>query len=333
MPSSTRRSSPPSRTAEERRRPHTDIVVLFSNLVGLFLLIAVGFAAVRLKIVPAQMSKPLSALLMNITLPATVFISMIQPYDPGFLGLGLAAIVFSAVFFSLFSALSLPLSRLCRVPDGRRGMWCCCATYSNTGFMGFPVAYALFGADGLMLAVFFNIPFNFLLYTIGVRMVCMDAPKGDAKGSFSLRTALMTPLNAAIVLSLIFYFGQLPVPDALFTPLQHLSNVTTPLSMMVTGMNLAQGKVSDVIRDRDAITSSLTRLLVFPVICWVGMRLFPQMDALVVGVTLVMLAMPSPAAAPIIGEQFNGCVQLGARVVFLSSLLCIATLPLVSLLL
>ena len=57
------------------------------------------------------------------------------------------------------------------------------------------------------------------------------------------------------------------------------------------------------------------------------------MDALVVGVTLVMLAMPSPAAAPIIGEQFNGCVQLGARVVFLSSLLCIATLPLVSLLL
>ena len=251
-------------------------MVLFSNLVGLFLLIAVGFAAVRLKIVPAQMSKPLSALLMNITLPATVFISMIQPYDPGFLGLGLAAIVFSAVFFSLFSALSLPLSRLCRVPDGRRGMWCCCATYSNTGFMGFPVAYALFGADGLMLAVFFNIPFNFLLYTIGVRMVCIDAPKGDAKGSFSLRTALMTPLNAAIVLSLIFYFGQLPVPDALFTPLQHLSNVTTPLSMMVTGMNLAQGKVSDVIRDRDAITSSLTRLLVFPVICWVGMRLFPR---------------------------------------------------------
>ena len=45
------------------------------------------------------------------------------------------------------------------------------------------------------------------------------------------------------------------------------------------------------------------------------------------------MAMPSPAAAPIIGEQFNGCVQLGARVVFLSSLLCIATLPLVSLLL
>ena len=55
---------------------------------GLFLLIAVGFAAVRLNIVPASVSKPMSSLLMKITLPATVFISMIRPFDSSFLILG-----------------------------------------------------------------------------------------------------------------------------------------------------------------------------------------------------------------------------------------------------
>lgn len=300
---------------------------------GLFLLIAVGFAAVRLNIVPASVSKPMSSLLMKITLPATVFISMIRPFDSSFLILGGIAILLSLVFFSLFAALSLPLSRLMRVPDGRRGMWCCCATFSNTGFMGFPVVYALFGDDGLVLAVLFNIPFNFLLYSIGAWMASMDTVGDKSRRSFSLRAILVSPLNGAILLGLIFYFAQLPLPDVIYTPVQHLSNVTTPLSMLVTGMNLAQGKVSDVIRDRDALTSSLVRLLLFPVVAWAGMRLIPGLDPLVLGVSLVILSMPAPAAAPIIAEQYNGNVQMGARVVFLSSLLCIVTLPVISLLL
>ena len=38
--------------------------VLLSNLVGLFLLIGVGFAAVRARLLPAAASKALSALLL-----------------------------------------------------------------------------------------------------------------------------------------------------------------------------------------------------------------------------------------------------------------------------
>ena len=157
---------------------------------GLFLLIAVGFLAVRLKVMPVEASKPLSSMLMKITLPATVFSSLIRPFDAEFLKLGRRHRP-EHVFFSLFSALSLPPVPAVRVPDGRRGMWCCCASYSNTGFMGFPVAYALFGDEGLILAVLINIPFNFLLYTVGVWMVCKDVP--GAKGTFSLRKILISP--------------------------------------------------------------------------------------------------------------------------------------------
>ena len=135
------------------------------------------------------------------------------------------------------------------------------------------------------------------------------------------------------MLSLIFYFGQIPVPDPILTPIQHLSNVTTPLSMLVTGMNLAQGKVSDALRDRDAISASAVRLLIFPVLAWASLCFFPTLTSLVVGVTLITMAMPAPAASTILGEQYGGCTQLGARIVFLSSLLCILTIPLVSLLL
>ena len=292
---------------------------------GLFLLIGVGCAAVRGGLLPLSATGVLTDLLLKVT--------MIRPFDPGFVRDALTIVGISTALFLLYAAISAGLVRAFRVSEGRQGIWMLCVTFCNNGFMGFPVAYALFGDEGLILAVLINIPFNFLLYSVGIWMVCKDAPKSGARGGFSLRKVVISPLNVGMVLGLIFYFAQLSVPEAIFTPIQHLSNVTTPLSMLVTGMNLAQGKASDVIRDRSAITSSLTRLLVCPVIAWAIMRLIPGLDTLVMGVTLVIMAMPSPAATPIIGEQYNGNVQLGARVVFLSSLLCIVTLPLVSLLL
>ena len=258
---------------------------------------------------------------------------MIRPFNPEFLRLGITALLISALLLPLYALLSLPLSRLLRVPDGRRGMWCCCTTFCNNGFMGFPVVYALFGEEGLILAVFMGIPFNLLIYSLGAKMVCMDIPAGNTRASFSLRTALVSPINVAIVLSLIFYFGQIPVPDPILTPIQHLSNVTTPLSMFVTGMNLAQGKVSDTIRDKDSISACVVRLLLFPVIAWAVTLLLPGLDPLVGGVALIIMAMPAPADSTVLGEQYGGCTQAGARIVFLSSLLCILTNSFISLLL
>jgi hypothetical protein len=91
--------------------------------------------------------------------------------------------------------------------------------------------------------------------------------------------------------------------------------------------------VSDVVRDKDAVTASLTRLVVFPLLTWLLVRPVPLSNPLVMCVLLIIMAMPSPAAAVVMGEQYHGCVELGARTVFLSSLLCIVTTPLIAMLL
>ena len=307
---------------------HTDISALLSNLVGLFLLIGVGFVAVRLRILPAQASKPLSALLMSITLPATIFSSMIRPFDPALLNLFIQAFLLSAVFFFLYMGLSLPISRLLRVPDGRRGMWCCCVSFCNNGFMGVPVALALFGEEGLALAVMFGVPFNLLVYTLGVRMVCADCGT-DAQPVNLVRT-LLSNINIALILSLIFYVGQIPLPEALMTPVTHLSNVTTPLSMFVTGMTLASGKGTERFRDKDAYTATGMRLIVVPLLTWAVMSLLPLSNPLIASIVLITMAMPAPSVTTILAETYNGNRGLAAKIVFLTSLFCMITLPLVA---
>ena len=278
-----------------------DLSVLFSNLVGLFLLIGVGFFAVRAGLLPAESSKPMSTLLMKVTVPATIIHSMLRPFDPGFLRLGVSIFLVGAVAFPLFGLLSMGLSRLLRVPQDRRGMWCCCATFCNNGFMGFPVALALFGEEGLTLTVILSIPFNLLMYSVGAKMVCMDLPRDGSARPISWSRAVFSVINLSMAVGLLLYFTQLPLPQAILGPLGYLSDATTPLSMIITGMNLSQGKAADILRDRDVFTASGTRLLLFPLAAWALIRLIPGVDPLIAGAALINLAMPAPAAAALLG--------------------------------
>ena len=205
-----------------------DLAVLFSNLVGLFLLIGVGFFVVRSGLLPAEASKPMSTLLMKVTVPATIIHSMIRPFDPGFLRLGGCIFLIGAVIYPLFAGLSLALARLFQVPEGRRGMWCCCATFGNNGFMGFPVALALFGEEGLTLTVILSIPFNLLMYSVGAKMVCMDLPRAAPATPSPGGRAVFSVINLSMAIGLLLYFTQLPLPQALSAPLGYLSDATTP---------------------------------------------------------------------------------------------------------
>lgn len=307
--------------------------MLLSSLIGLFLLIGVGFFAVRAGIVPAGASQPMTALLMKITLPATIISSLLRPLDTEFLKLGLSIFLVGMAMLPLFSVVSLGLSRLFRVPDGRRGMWCFCATFCNSGFMGFPVALALFGEEGLALTVILSIPFNLILYSVGAKMVCMDLPKDGSAQSISWGKVIFSLINLSLAVGLFFYFTQIQLPQAIRVPLDYLADITTPLSMIITGMNLSQGEAADIFRDRDVLTASAARLLILPVMAWALMRLTPGLNELVLGAALINFSMPSPASAALLGEQYGGNTQIAVRTVFVSSLLCIATIPLISLLL
>lgn len=306
---------------------------VFSNLAGLFLLIAVGYAAVKLRILPASSTKLLSNLLMQITLPATVLVSLVRPFDPSFIQEGVLIVVIGTGLFLLYGLLAALLAPLFRVPQGRRGVWIFSGMFSNNGFMGFPVALALFQEEGLALAVFLGIPFNLLAYTLGPRLMCMDHGAEDTGPAPSWRSILFTSVNCATILGLVLYLAQISIPSVLSTPLTHLSNITTPLSMLVTGMNLTGGRVSDLVRDRDAFSISFLRLILFPVITWAILCLLPISNPLLVGVTLIIMAMPSAAISAILAETYHSDKEFAARTVFLSSLLCLITIPLISLLL
>ena len=307
------------------------INTLISTLAGLFLLLGTGFAAVRLNMVPGEASKAFSALLMRITIPATVFSAMLRPFDPGFLRDSVVIVALGAGCFLLYALLCIPAVHLFRVRPGGRGMWKICCTFCNNGSMGYPLILALFGEEGLALAAMLNIAFMLLIYTLGVKQVLSDTP-GSEGASISWRAILFTEVNAATLLGLVVFCLQIPVPAVLTTPIGLLSNITAPLSMFVIGMTLAKGSVRDAFRDRDVFSASFMRLVILPVITWAMLKVIPVSNPLVVSVVLLTMAMPCPGTSTVLAEQYGINAEYSSRIVFVSSLLCLVTIPLFTLL-
>lgn len=308
------------------------IPVLLTNLVGLFLLLGTGFFSVRVGFVPGSATGVFTSLLMKVTLPATIFTAMLRPFDAAFLKSSVVIFLLGFGLFVLFALLCVPAARLFGVKAEGRGMWMMCCTFCNNGFMGYPVILALFGEDGLALAAMMGIAFNLLVYTLGAKQVLMDSTEGGGGIKLSLKQLLLTNVNAATAVGLVFFCLRLAPPEAILSPIQYLANVTTPLSMFLIGMTLAKGKVGEAFRDRDVFSACLMRLVLLPVLTWAVLQVIPVADPLIPCVVLITMAMPSPAVSAVLAEQYGCRADLSAKIVFLSSLLCIVTIPLVAIL-
>ena len=143
---------------------------LAEMLVLLFAILC-GFAANRLGILGGQVDRKISKLLLNITMPAMIL---------GAVGSGEAlpepAVVLDVlktalVFYGLEFAFALTVPPLLGGTPGQKGVWRYTLAFPNVGFIGYPVAVALFGPGALFYAVILVLPFNLLSFTLGPLML------------------------------------------------------------------------------------------------------------------------------------------------------------------
>ena len=307
-----------------------DFFMVMSNLISLFALIAVGYTAIRSGILKQNASASFTALLMKVTLPCTIFISLVsREYDPAFINDSITIFIAGLIAFPAMMYIARYIAKLLGVDSSYRGVWAFSCAFTNSGFMGFPICLALFGPEGLSLSVILNIAFNLTVYTVGAIEISLDNPNHDAE-RISIKSIIFSEINAATLISLIFYFGKIPVPQFIASPLTYLSGITTPLSMIIIGMALARERGIDLFTNRDAWLSTFMRLIVYPMALCLLLRFVPLGSNPLIGAVLVIvIAMPGASVTAVLCEMYHGNIDFAAKVMFLQNLLCIFTIPIV----
>lgn len=314
-----------------------DIMVVLTSLIGLFSIMGIGVLSVKAKIIPSTITQNLSAILLKIALPCTVFASVAtKEYDPAFVNDSLITIGLGFVILAGEAALALFLAKtVLRVQEGGQGVFAMVCTFCNNGFIGYPIIQSLFGTDGLALAVMYGLVINVMTYSMGIWLICRDK-KTDGSGKkqkMGLRVVVFNNINIALVIGMIFYLGRIPVPNMLMLPVNHFANMTTPLSMFTTGAIMASSSIGSLLKDKDVYKAALMRLFLYPFLILSCLKLLPFVHQMVYYVISVTMMMPSPAIGTILADLHGGNKDLASKIVLFSSVCCVVTIPLMIMLL
>ena len=302
--------------------------MLLEQMIVLFLLMGVGFLCYKKSLITDEVSKKLSSVVVNVANPALVLTACMGEEKIRGEEL-LTTVVIMSVMYPALLLLGVVLPRVLRVERRARGTYSAMTVFSNIGFMGFPVINALYGSGALLYATFFMIPYNILIYTYGISAVAgKGSEKNDGKGKSSLSQIFNVGFVACIV-TLVIYFTNWQAPVFVKNTLTHLSNLTSPLSMMVIGASLATIDLRKLFTDVRLIIFSVLKLVVIPVLGLLVIRQFVDSEVML-GVCLVMLATPVGSMTAMLAQQYEGDYEMASKGVALTTILSVLTMPLVS---
>ena len=288
--------------------------VVFVNVLILFMLLFLGFILGRRKVIAYTSIKDLTNLLIDVSIPCTIVVSLIRPYSPLLMKNTGEVFVVVIIYHLLIAGIAYLLSGVLKVDPKKRGSWIFGLVFSNNGFMGYPLMYALYGSEGLFIMAMGNVAQNVLIFSLGLKIVTMNYGRGDR---IRLRSIIFTKQNIAVVIGLIIFVTQLAIPEPIVTLLTYVSNLTVPLSMMVVGMSLSRYEVTFI------------RMLVFPAIMVLGFRLL-KLDissSLPLAILFYTAALPSPAFTSIMAERYNTSIGFASKCVFVTTIVSVLTVP------
>jgi|SRR5690554_6419918 len=303
-------------------------MILLNQGATLFLLMLIGFIAQKGKILDQKITNGLMDFLLYVTFPATIIRSYSSNFSPQMLlGAGIILLV-SLIIHLCFALLSLPLYT--KSPRNQRSVLQFVTTYSNASFMGFPIMEAVFGEIGIFYASIYVVPPRILLWTLGVSLFAIPE-KNDSRISHRLKRVLLNPGILAVLLGLPLFIFSIKLPAPITNTLKSLGSMTTPLAMVIIGARLGQSKLEGLFSDLNQYYCVLMRLIVLPVLTyfalsWIGF------DRILLGVCVLAAAMPAATTVVVVAGKYNGDSVYASRLVFITTLFSMFTIPLFALL-
>ncbi len=316
---------------------------LIDILFPVFSLIAVGYAAARLRIVDTRGIKSMSDLTFLLLSPALLFRSMAGTAF-GDIPLGAPIVYFGATTagFVGFAAWRFRTARRAGVAADAaiasasvQGFG---AVFSNTFMLGLPLVRLVYGEPGL--AILLTIIALHSLVLLSLATVVLEAGRQLTRASAgptpalpalgqAARAALVNPVTLPILAGVGWSLLDLPLPRPVDTTLEMLGGSAPSLCLVLLGASLARFGIGAGLRG--ALPILLSKNLLTPVLVWLAGRL-AGLDETTLGVMTVCAALPMGNNVYLFSQRYEVDQPVISVALLVSTLLGAVTLPAVLLL-
>ena len=286
----------------------------------LFVMMSFGALARGTRMFDDSSAKTLTSIVVNFTTPAII----VSAFQCAFDSSRLPALGWSFLFAAFWFAVGIAFQRLffrAHDPVSRSLAWS--VVFSNAGFMGIPLEYALFGADGVFYGSAAIVMFNLLGWTYGVSIF---RPLADRK---DMLRGLLNPANVSVALALGLFFLPWRLPRMLSEPLRLVGEMNTVLPMFIIGYYLAGAKFLPALKTPKTYFMLFLRHLAIPSVLIAVMAPLGFVPADIRLVAVIPAAAPIGVLLTVFAVRYGGDPEFSTACVSISTLLSILTLPVV----
>lgn len=300
-------------------------MVIAQKVAGLAIYIALGFLAVRSKLMTYQDSKALGQFALWFLTPCAMVNAFQYEFSAAKLaGMGVS-LVGSLIVVVVFALLTAALRRAVplTVVDYTT------LEYPNAGNFMLPLIASAMGGEWVIYLSPAFFVMNLLIFTHGQAVL-------SGQRHISLAMFVKNPVLIAVVIGLALWVSGLRLPGLLGESVSTLGDMMGPVFMFSIGMILGSADLRRVFGDKKAYLLCAGRLLLYPAAAILALRLcgvmhlHPHAREIL---TVVALTAGAPSAVMVV--QFTTMfrteeeAQFASATNILSSVLCLFTLPVI----
>ncbi len=299
-------------------------------ILPVFALILAGVVARRTGVLGAQATRELNRFVVWLALPCLLFDIVAHArwadlWRPGFIA------AFAGGSFAVFG-LTLALRWRKTRPLADAAIDGLNAGYANTGFIGFPLAAAVFGAPSLTPTLIAAILTVCVLF--GVALILVEAGlQGEGHPATIVGKVLLSlaknPLLVAPVAGAVVPLLGLALPAPVESFLKLLGGAASPCALVALGLFLAEKREGGA--DVSVVDTGLLvalKLALQPLLTWALAVFVCHLSPALTAMCVVLAALPTGTGPFMVAEFYQRESTITARVILVSTVIALFSLPL-----
>ena len=293
--------------------------ILLQQTIIMFALMLLGLLLSRCGMITEQGSRDLSNVLLYAVIPCVILRSYMSEFSTEKLrAMGLSALIAVIAFAASIAVAYLTCGTRHRIENFA-------VAFGNAGFIGIPLVTAVFGPEAAFYVVSFSTFANLLQWTYGIVII-----SGKTE-TMNLRMVFVNPVFISMVIGIALFVLQPTLPTVVTGTIGYIADGNTVLAMIILGYYLSRVQLRGLFADVRLYLFSALRLLVVPAVTILVFLPFPFARGEITLITLIAAATPIASSTAIFAQKFDQDYRRAVSYVCLSTILSVATLPLVML--
>ena len=323
------------------------ISIILQQMGVICILVVIGIYLYQKKVIDNSTSQKLSTIVVDVCNPALILGSILSGHMTATHNDLLIAIALGAAFYVILVILGFVIPRILKSEPYNRKFYNLITVYTNTGFLGLPIAKAILPANAILYVIVINIFYSLFFYTHGMAILhsgidntSHSSENNNEKASKKINTSdtdvnegkhkhpLLAIFNIGTMMalmSLVVYWFEITFPPIISNTIEYIGNATVFMSMTLLGVSIARSNFFKSFKNIRIWLYIVIRMIIVPIIFVVIMYFTGFNNEATLAVCL-MAAVPAGSLPLITAEKMGLDTEILSSSIAMTTFMSIFTI-------